>query len=118
MLMNIVFGGSFNPPTKAHLEIVLKLNKTFNPSNIIVLPVGKTYNWKNELADFDLRYQMIKMTFKDVKNLVISKVEKNDFEGTLKTLSILSETYNNIFFVIGADNLEKLHEWINYESLL
>ena len=116
--MNIVFGGSFNPPTKAHLEIVLKLNKTFKPTNIIILPVGKTYSWKNELVHFNLRYQMIEKTFENVKNLSISKIEKDNFEGTLKSLMVLSEKYDNIYFVLGADNLEKFHEWINYETLL
>ena len=38
--MIIIFGGAFNPPTRAHFEIAEKLIEKFNPDTFYFLPVG------------------------------------------------------------------------------
>jgi len=43
MHMVLVFGGSFNPPTKAHLEIVEKLLERYEHARVLLLPVGDDY---------------------------------------------------------------------------
>lgn len=115
--MNIVFGGSFNPPTKAHKEIVDMLIKRFNPTNLIILPVGNVYG-KADLAPFINRYEMLKIEFKDYKNVIISDIEKDKFIGTYGSLKILSKEYDDLYFAMGADNFAYLDKWINYKNLL
>ena len=58
--MNIVFGGSFNPPTKAHKLILDKLFLLFKPDNIIIVPVGDNYQ-KKGLIDYTHRLEMVKL---------------------------------------------------------
>jgi nicotinic acid mononucleotide adenylyltransferase len=50
---------------------------------------------------------------------IIDQMEiKYPYEGTLKTLKRLEETYQDTFgFVIGADQLHNFHTWINVEIL-
>lgn len=116
--MNIVYGGSFNPPTIAHLEIVNKLLIEFPNSNVIVLPVGNSYD-KKELIPFNYRYEMLKLMFNNNSKVIVSNLEDtNEFKGTLKSLDILSNTYNNIGLTIGSDNIYNLNKWINYEILI
>lgn len=116
--MNIVYGGSFNPPTQAHFKIVNKLINVYSESNIIVLPVGNSYN-KPELIDFYHRFNMLKIMFKNSKNVFISKLEEiKTFDGTLKSLNKLEKTYNNLVLVIGSDNIKEFDTWINYQELL
>lgn len=116
--MNIVYGGSFNPPTQAHFKIVNKLINVYSESNIIVLPVGNSYN-KPELIDFNHRFNMLKLMFKNSKNVFISKLEEiKTFDGTLKSLNELEKTYNNLVLVIGSDNIKEFDTWINYQELL
>lgn len=116
--MNIVYGGAFNPPSLAHIEIVNKLLEKYPKSNVILLPVGNDYN-KQELIDFKDRYKMLKLCFKDNKRVIISKLENEiKFNGTINSLNILSNSYNNIHLVTGSDNIVKFKTWIRYEDLL
>jgi len=115
IILNIVYGGSFNPPTIAHEGIISELKKEFKPENIIIIPAGNSYNRK-ELLDFRHRYNMLKLVSDDI----ISDIEnKNqEYKGTLYTLDLLSKDYSNIHFVMGADNLIDIKSWIRYEELL
>ena len=113
--MNIVFGGSFNPPTKAHMEILDLLNKKFKPDNILVIPTGDSYTWK-KITPFYHRFEMAKIAFKDFKVLDIEQEDK--YKGTINTLRYLCTMYSNIYFCMGADNIIHIKEWINYEDLL
>jgi nicotinate-nucleotide adenylyltransferase len=117
--MNIIYGGSFNPPTIAHLHIITSLLKTFDNSKVIVLPVGNDYK-KPDLIDFKHRFLMLKLLLEPMKSdVLISDLENHSgYHGTLKTLEKLSKTYNKIHFVIGSDNLESLKTWISYQDLL
>lgn len=116
--MNIVYGGSFNPPTLAHLKIVNKLLEEYNNANIIVLPVGNSYN-KPELIDFKHRFNMLEIMFKNENRVLISKLEEvKAFDGTLKSLEELSKIYQNLVLVIGSDNINEFDKWINYQKLL
>jgi nicotinic acid mononucleotide adenylyltransferase len=46
--------------------------------------------------------------------------EDSDYLGTYQSLIRIQEANptEEVVFVIGADNLAKLHKWINAESLL
>lgn len=115
--MNIVYGGSFNPPTLAHEEIVKYLLSNFNCDSLIILPVGNVYG-KSDLAPFNNRYEMLKIVFKKYDKVIISDIERNQFLGTYNSLKLLSNTYKDLYFVMGADNFLNLDKWIKYESLL
>lgn len=117
--MNIIYGGSFNPPTIAHLHIITSLLKTFENSKVIVLPVGNDYK-KPDLIDFNHRFSMLKLLISTNENdILISDIENHKgYHGTLKTLDDLNKTYDHLHFVIGSDNLESLKTWISYQDLL
>jgi len=57
-----------------------------------------------------------------MENVEVSTMEFDDpdYQGTYQTLLRFQEKYpsQEIAFVIGADNLEKLHKWINAKGLL
>lgn len=114
--MNIVYGGSFNPVTKAHKEIVNRLKEEFNPENIIIIPTANNYNRK-ELIPFKDRYNMLKIEFSDC--IILDLETKNEkYLGTYDTLNKLKEKYSDLYFVMGADNLVTINTWINSEKLL
>lgn len=74
--MNVVYGGSFNPPTKAHIEIAKYVNKNFSVDHFIFLPVGSKY-YKNNLASEEDRYNMLLLLKEEIENIVVSKLEFN-----------------------------------------
>jgi NAD+ synthase (glutamine-hydrolysing) len=114
--MNIVFGGSFNPITLAHLKIIKLLKEKFRPDNLIVMPASDNYTWKN-LTKFDDRFNMVKLC---EDGFIVSDFEAKDkeYKGTFHTLNELSKKYDDLYFCMGADNILKLDQWINYQELL
>ncbi|HOI85656.1 MAG TPA: nicotinate (nicotinamide) nucleotide adenylyltransferase [Acholeplasmataceae bacterium] len=116
--MHIVFGGSFNPPTKAHVHIVKFLLNRFPQASVIVVPVGDDYR-KPELAPFLMRMEMLTLAFQGENRVMISSIEdERGYQGTLRTLDDLSKHYQDLHFVIGSDNISDLPNWINYRDLL
>lgn len=113
--MNIVYGGSFNPPTKAHQEIISILFDSLKIDNVILLPVSNKFN-KDGLIDDNHRYNMLSLLDKRV---IVSDLELHkDFHGTYYSLKELSNKYDDIHYVIGADNLDNLNKWINFQNLI
>ena len=113
--MNIVYGGSFNPPTNAHKMIIENLYKIFKPENIIVVPVGDSYT-KMKVIEYKHRFNMAKLLD---ERITVSTLENSDtYKGTFHLLNELSKKYDDLHYVIGSDNLIHLDEWIDYKKLL
>lgn len=117
--MIIVYGGTFNPPTKAHEKIANLLIRKYNPKKFIFLPVGDNYTWKDNYTSFSHRKNMIELVFKD-SVFEVSVIENNNtYKGTYWALNHIKETYkSDVYFVLGADNILKLDKWIEYEKLV
>ncbi len=116
--MLIIFGGSFNPPTKAHEELVNIIKNSFPKGKIIIVPVSKhNYTWKHNLIEDEDRYNMLKLQFPDIE---ISRYEfnKEKYEGTYELLSNFKEIDKDIYFIIGSDNLNQMPLWLNYDKLI
>lgn len=118
--MHIIYGGAFNPPTKAHLEVYHFLKKELAFDSFIYLPVSSAYT-KGELASNYHRLRMLKLMTKPYDDISISDLEMidNEFLGTYQSLIRLSDDLEGeCAFVIGADNLKDLPSWKMAESLL
>ncbi len=113
--MNIVYGGAFNPPTIAHYEITKYLKSL---GNVILLPVGVSYP-KESLINDSYRLEMVKIMAQKL-DVSYSEIElfTKEFKGTYESLKYLQNSYNDLYFVIGADNLINLDKWINAQKLL
>ena len=112
----IIYGGAFNPPTIAHLEIGKFIRKKFPDKKLIYLPTNNFYN-KDLLASFEDRVNMLKLIIEKLDdNVSISsyELENDSYKGTYYTL----KHFNNPYFVIGADSLETLPTWINGKKLI
>lgn len=116
--MNLVYGGSFNPPTLAHQAIIDKLINLYPEAKIIVVPVGDNYR-KKDLAPFFHRAEMVKLLIEPYHQVLISTIEGvHPFMGTFNTLKTLSKSYENLHVVIGQDQLEFIDSWIKAKELL
>ena len=116
--MIIVFGGSFNPPTKAHQSIMVTVKRVYPEAHILLLPVGNDYH-KPDLVDIKHRLAMLKLLVEDMPDVTVSDLEEQgEYGGTLASLDALSKTYDDIYFLIGADQLPYFTTWIRYTELL
>lgn len=116
----IVFGGSFNPITIAHTNILNNAIKLINASIGIIVPVGNYYT-KDDLIDYNHRKKMIELSIKSSIDIIINDYNnKNIQPKTLDTLNYIQSLYPNdcIYYLMGKDNLLDIKNWYKPKELL
>lgn len=116
-----VFGGSFNPPHKMHLNIGLELVNKQYVDKVIYVPTGSKYKYKNNLLPDKNRLEMLEILTKTQEYLDVNDYElKDEVVYTCETLAYFKEIYPNdeIYFICGADNLSYIDKWKNGEDIL
>ncbi len=108
-----LFIGSFNPPTKAHLEICLALSKRF--TKIILVPVNSR---EKELAPISDRINMLNIYKTKEPFLVVDDIMKNYSYLNYRIIDILKRKYGANTLIMGSDLLDKLDTFDNTEYLL
>lgn len=116
-----VFGGSFNPPHKMHLNIGTELVNKQYVDNVVYVPTGSKYKYKNNLLPDNNRLEMLEILTKTQEYLDVNDYElKDEVIYTCETLAYFKELYPNdeIYFICGADNLSYIDKWKNGEEIL
>lgn len=113
--MKVLYGGSFNPPTRAHLKIAEKIYEKFDVEEFVFLPTANNYQ-KPNLAPICDRITMLTFICKHLKNASVSDFEAkiSEYKGTSYTL----ECFPGFYFVMGADNFDYIEKWINYPEVI
>lgn len=114
-----LFGGSFDPPHAGHVAIVRQALDTLPIDKLIVIPASKNPFKTVVKADGITRYTWLKKLFNEWQNVEISDYEvlQNRSVYTYETVCHFSEQAEDIFLIIGDDNLEKLTKWYRFEEL-
>ena len=116
-----ILGGSFNPPHKMHLDIALELINKHYVDNVVFVPTGSKYKYKNNLLPDKNRLEMLQILVKNNDNLDVSDYEmKSEVVYTYQTLKHFKENNPNdeIYFICGTDNLSYMDKWMNGEEIL
>ena len=115
-----ILGGTFDPAHKGHLEISKQAKKRFGLKNII-WAITKKNPFKNE-SKSNLRSRMQfakKMIGKNNYIKVKFYEEKISSNKTIDLIKHLTkEKKNEIYFIMGADNLVNFHKWYKWKSIL
>ncbi|MDE6945975.1 MAG: nicotinate (nicotinamide) nucleotide adenylyltransferase [Anaeroplasmataceae bacterium] len=115
-----IYGGSFNPCHLMHKEIVFTLLEKKYFDRIIILPTGNFYK-KSNLLKGEERIKMLELMFSSHPKVIISDYEfKNNLICTYRSLDYFQNLYkgDQLFFIIGSDNLLNFHLWKRYEYIL
>lgn len=116
-----VFGGSFNPPHKMHIDIAEKLLDKHFVDKVVYVPTGSQYKYKSNLKEPQKRYEMLKLIADKDERLLVSDNElKDHVVYTCETLAYFKELYpeDEIYFICGTDNLSYIDKWKNGEEIL
>ena len=111
-----VYVGSFNPPHMGHLNVINYLINNKIVDKVIVLPTPNYWD-KNNMASIKDREEMLK--FFQTNKIIIDTIN-NKHKYTYQVLESLKNYYNtnNLYLIIGSDNLEKFHLWKNIDDIL
>ncbi len=119
MKRTALFGGSFDPLTKAHLDVIEKLNGIFD--EVIVMP-SKISPFKTDVVavDGNVRVAMIKDCCKDFKNVTVSsfEIDNGEVSYTYMTVQHLKNEGKNVTLVMGSDMIPSLDKWRRFDYLI
>ena len=116
-----VFGGSFDPPHIGHEKIIQKALEKLDIDVLFVVPTYLNPFKKKFFAPPHLRYKWVKkllLPYPKAK-LIDYELKQNRPVPTIETIRYLQKNYplEKIYLIIGADNLDTLHKWKDYETL-
>ncbi len=111
-----IYIGSFNPPHEGHKKVMNYLLSTNFVDKILVVPTLNYWD-KQDLLPIDDRINMLK--FYENENILIDK-EHNQYPYTIDLMKKLHEKYpkDELYLIIGADNLIHFDKWKEYQELL
>ena len=121
-----IFGGSFDPPHKGHIQAVLSAVQELNLDLVYVIPSFKTPGEKTHHRPPKDRFQMTKDSFLSIPKTIVSDIElkQKKTSYTVETLRLLKKEKKlppspaQVFLILGDDHLPKLHEWEGFEDII
>jgi nicotinate-nucleotide adenylyltransferase len=118
-----LFGGSFNPVHRMHVNIVKKVLSKRIVERVWIIPC-KSHAFDKSLAPFNDRVRMLRLAFKDISARAVSAravsvkimTIESRFKGksyTSLTLKRLKKAYpsHEFFFIAGADIISDFEKW-------
>ncbi|MDR0723575.1 MAG: nicotinate (nicotinamide) nucleotide adenylyltransferase [Endomicrobium sp.] len=116
-----IFGGSFDPVHKAHIQIVQAVLQTLNLKKLIFV-IAYIPPHKNKLyANIKDRIAMLSLATKSLNNIEISlhEAKQQSIVYSYQTLDYFQEIYpsDEVLMVLGSDSLVDLSNWKNIDYL-
>jgi len=119
-----IMGGTFDPIHYGHLVSAEAVRKEFNIDKIVFIPSGQPPHKEGTgVSEKRIRYAMAEIATLSNENFDVSTIEI-DREGTTYTVDTIEEIKKicspdtKIYFITGADAIEKIFTWKNAEKLL
>lgn len=117
-----IFGGTFNPPHLAHLNIAKEFCRKLDLDKLIVIPTYQPpHKQAKSLARGEDRLEMCRLLFDDEKFEVSDmEIVRQGKSYTYDTLCQLKKKYEGaeLYLIIGSDMLLSFHRWYRYEDIL
>lgn len=112
-----VYGGSFDPITKAHVRIIENLSKRFD--KVIVVPCRVSPFKTKTSASAEERLEMLGMETNGLSNVEIyeGEIRSNEPNYTYLTLEKLSGTDKELYLVMGSEMVIELERWKRVDKL-
>ncbi|WP_374661089.1 nicotinate (nicotinamide) nucleotide adenylyltransferase [Inhella sp.] len=116
-----LFGGSFNPPHRAHRLLAELAVRELGLDELIVMPAGAPWQKSgSELASGAHRVAMAELAFAGLARVRVSRheVEQAGPSVTVDTLRALQPPGARWWLVIGQDQYARLSTWCEPQELL
>ncbi len=119
-----VLGGTFDPVHIGHLIVAQEAADLCGLEQVLFVPAAVPPHKRGpEIADAELRCQMVQLAISDNPRFALSRVEI-DREGvsyTVDTLRLLQASYGSdtrLYLIVGRDNAEEMSTWSQPRELV
>ena len=115
-----ILGGTFDPAHKGHLKISIQAKKKFKLKKVIWAITKKNPFKSESKSNLRNRTQFAKKLID--KNDYIKVKFYEEKIGSNRTVDLIKhlskEKKNEIYFIMGADNLINFHKWYKWKSII
>ena len=116
-----LFGGSFDPVTKQHEQIVKEALNFLNLDRIYVIPTNIN-PWKNDtVASNEQRFEMLEEVFKNDAKITVSDYELSvgGINYTINTIEYFKSIHQNdtLYYIMGMDQVQKFDQWFQAKKI-
>ena len=120
------FGGSFDPPHRAHLQVARAASEAFALNRVLLAPTGnQPLKSGPPQANYADRLVMTRLLCADDPHLEVSELDAPHADGSpnyavdaLSSLKDISDPDAQLFALAGADSFLTLPRWRNPQRLL
>jgi nicotinate-nucleotide adenylyltransferase len=118
-----VLGGSFDPVHNGHVALAGYFAKLLAPDELRVIPAGQPWQKQGLQTPPEHRVEMARVAFRQMAVPVVideQEVRRGGATYTIDTLQALRlelGRHASIAFLIGADQLQQLQSWKNWQDL-
>lgn len=117
-----LFGGSFDPPHRAHLALARTARDELRLDEVRWVPAGQPWQKNRRLTPAAQREAMVRLAIAGEPGFTLSRaeLERSGPSFTLDTLRAFqaAEPGSQWFLLIGADQYAGLHTWRDWPELL
>lgn len=115
-----ILGGTFDPIHQGHIQMAVSAMREASLDRVLVIPSGNPSH-KECYADAESRWHMVVAACSQDSRLEACRIEldRNGPSYSADTLKVLKEKYPkaDFSFIIGIDQMMKLHEWNRVRDL-
>jgi nicotinate-nucleotide adenylyltransferase len=116
-----IFGGSFDPVHKSHIQTAELIFKSFDLKKMIFVIAYTPPHKTKQYAYIEDRISMLKLAARNMQKIEISLYEARKLEMvySYQTLDYFSSLYpeDEIYMIIGSDSLLDLPTWRNIDYM-
>ncbi|MEE3003153.1 MAG: nicotinate (nicotinamide) nucleotide adenylyltransferase [Pseudomonadota bacterium] len=117
----VIFGGSFDPIHKSHIDISLDVLSELKLTEIYLLPCNIAVHKKTQTSSYN-RIKMLEIAIRKHKNVKIDNREIMREGKSYMIDTLLDIKKNNpsrkILLVMGSDSLNNFHKWKSWREIL
>lgn len=112
----LVYGGSFDPPHRAHIELPFAVNRVANADAVIFIPAGQPPHKADRVVSAAAdRLAMLRLALRDHRRTHICEheIERSGPSYTVETLQFLRDRYPSVelLMMMGADMAATFYQW-------
>lgn len=118
-----IFGATFDPPHKGHLEIANYVHENFSVDKILFIPAGTPpHKVDKKVTDAKDRFRMAEMLAEklDFAEVLDLEIKRQGVSFTIDTVKEVIKQYREaqLYLVIGSDQYNLFSTWKDYKEIV